>query len=88
MGHPQPGPTPVTTNNSTAVGLTLKTMINKASKIIDMRFQWLKCRRAQSLFKYLWAKGTKNRADYPSKHHSTKHHLLVRPTYIQDLLPF
>jgi hypothetical protein len=87
MGHPQPGPTPVTTDNSTAIGLTLNTMIPKASKSMDMRFQWLKCRHAQALFKYLWAKGTKNRADYPSKHHPAKHHLLVRPRYVQDLAP-
>eukprot|EP00804_Cyclotella_cryptica_P005738 CCRYP_000080-RC/>CCRYP_000080-RC protein AED:0.27 eAED:0.24 QI:0/0/0/1/0.33/0/4/0/743 len=87
MGHPQPGPTPVTTDNSTAVGLTLKTMIPKASKSMDMRFQWLKCRHTQSLFRYLWAKGTKNRADYPSKHHSAKHHMLILPRYVQDLLP-
>ena len=60
MGHPQPGPTPVTTNDSTAVGLTLDTMIPKASKSMDMRFQWLKCRCAQALFTYLWAKGIKN----------------------------
>jgi hypothetical protein len=88
MGHPQPGPTPVTTDNSTAIGLTLKTMIPKASKSMDMRFQWLKCRRAQSLFRYLWAKGTKNRADYPSKHHSAKHHMQMRSRYVQDFLPF
>eukprot|EP00804_Cyclotella_cryptica_P013537 CCRYP_021093-RA/>CCRYP_021093-RA protein AED:0.19 eAED:0.14 QI:0/0/0/1/1/1/4/0/1001 len=74
MGHPQSGPTPVTTDNSTAVGLTMDTMIPRASKAMDMRFQWLKCRRAQSLFRYLWAKGIKNRADYPSKHHSAAHH--------------
>ena len=43
MGHPQPGPTPVTTDNSTAHGLTLDKMIPKASKSMDMRFQWLKC---------------------------------------------
>ena len=86
MGHPQPGPTPVTTDNSTAVGLTRNTMTPKASKSMDMRFQWLKCRRAQSLFTYLWAKGTKNRADYPSKHHPAKYHLLVRPRYVHDII--
>jgi hypothetical protein len=84
MGHPQPGPTPVTTDNSTAVGLTLDTMVPKASKSMDMRFQWLKCRRAQQLFQYLWARGIKNRADYPSKHHPAKHHLLLRPRYVRD----
>lgn len=36
MGHPQSGPTPVTTDNSTAVGLTLNTMTPKASKSMDM----------------------------------------------------
>ena len=88
MGHQQPGPTPVTTDNTTAVGLTLNTMSPKASKSMDMRFQWLKCRRAQSLFRYLWAKGVKNRADYPSKHHSASHHQSVRSSYVMDrLLP-
>jgi hypothetical protein len=84
MGHPQPGPTPVTTDNSTAVGLTLNTMVPKASKSMDMRLQWLKCCRTQSLFCYHWAKGIKNRADYPSKHHSAAHHKRVRSSYVMD----
>ena len=84
MGHPQPGPTPVTTDNSTAIGLTHETMTPRASKSMDMRFQWLKCRRAQSLFRYLWEKGANNRADYPSKHHPAKHHLFIRPRYVRD----
>jgi hypothetical protein len=88
MGHPQPGPTPVTTDNTTAIGLTLNTMTPKASKSMDMRLQWLKCRRAQSLFCYLWAKGVKNRADYPSKHHSASHHQIVPSSYVTDrMLP-
>eukprot|EP00804_Cyclotella_cryptica_P002153 CCRYP_006559-RA/>CCRYP_006559-RA protein AED:0.38 eAED:0.33 QI:0/0/0/1/0/0/2/0/408 len=82
MGHPQPGPTPVTTDNTTAIGLTLNTMTPKASKSMDMQLQWLKCRQAQSLFHYLWAKGVKNRADYPSKHHSISHHQSVRSSYV------
>eukprot|EP00804_Cyclotella_cryptica_P020408 CCRYP_012623-RA/>CCRYP_012623-RA protein AED:0.44 eAED:0.44 QI:0/0/0/1/0/0/2/0/536 len=88
MGHPQPGPTPVTTDNTTAIGLTLNTMKPKASKSIDMRLQWLKCRCAQSFFRYLWAKGVKNRADYPSKHHSASHHQNICSSYITDrMLP-
>eukprot|EP00804_Cyclotella_cryptica_P017349 CCRYP_018993-RA/>CCRYP_018993-RA protein AED:0.64 eAED:0.64 QI:0/-1/0/1/-1/0/1/0/86 len=59
-------------------------MAPKASKSMDMRFQWLKCRRAQSLFRYLWAKGVKNRADYPSKHHTATHHQAVRSSYVMD----
>ena len=35
MGHPQPAPTPITTNNITAQGLTMGTMMPKASKLND-----------------------------------------------------
>eukprot|EP00804_Cyclotella_cryptica_P015013 CCRYP_000609-RA/>CCRYP_000609-RA protein AED:0.74 eAED:0.74 QI:0/0/0/0.5/0.66/0.5/4/0/119 len=38
MDHPQPGPTPVTTDNSTTIGLTLNTMTPKASKSMGMRY--------------------------------------------------
>ena len=57
MGHAQTRPTPVTTDNATAVSLTMETMIPKSSKAMDMRFHWLKSRRAQRLFRYLWDKG-------------------------------
>ena len=87
MGHPQTNPTPVTTDNNTAHGLTMGTMQSKASKPNDMRFQWLKCRKAQRLFQFLWAKGSTNRADYPSKHHPGRHHQQVRPSYVVDRIP-
>ena len=86
MGHPQTKPTPVTTDNNTAHGLAIGTMSSKASKPNDMRFQWLKCRAAQRLFRFLWAKGHTNRADYPSKHHQASHHQRVRPSYVIDRL--
>ena len=41
MGHPQ-GKTMVTTDNSAAVGLIKKSMIPKAAKSYDMRFNYLK----------------------------------------------
>jgi hypothetical protein len=47
MGHAQPKPTPVITNNITAQGLTMGTMTPKASKSMDQGFHWLKCRNAQ-----------------------------------------
>ena len=84
MVHPQTEPTPVTTNNNTAHGLTLGTMNSKASKSNDMRFQWLKCPKAQQFFAFLWAHGSKNRANYPSKHHQGTQHLHIRPRYIID----
>ena len=57
MGHAQKQPTPVTTDNATAVGLTMDTMTPKASKTMDMHFHWLKSRHAQRLFCYIWDKG-------------------------------
>ena len=60
MGHPQPAPTPVNTDNITAQGLTMGTMTPKASKSNDHQFNWLKCRNAQPQFKYLWRKGILN----------------------------
>ena len=84
MGNPQSKPTPVTTNNNTAHGLTIGTITSKASKSNDMGFQWLKCRKAQRLFAFLWARGPKNRADCPSKHHHGSHHLHVRQNDVVD----
>jgi hypothetical protein len=46
MGHTQPRPTPVTTNNITAQGLTMGTMPPRSSKSMDQRFHWLKRRDA------------------------------------------
>ena len=86
IGHPQ-GPTPATTDNNTAHGLTMGTMNSKASKPNDMRFQWLKCRKAQRMFRFLWARGHSNQADYPSKHHQASHDQLVRPSMVIDQVP-
>jgi hypothetical protein len=84
MGHAQPKPIPVTTNNITAQGLTMGTMTPRASKSMDQHFHWLKCRDAQRQFCYIWYKGILNRADYASKHHAPKHHQQVRPSYLFD----
>ena len=86
MGHPQTKRTMVTTDNITAQGLTMGTMTPKASKSMDQRFHWLKCRDAQRQFTYLWRRGSLNRADYASKHHPAQHHKAVRPFYVVDTL--
>jgi hypothetical protein len=85
MGHPQPAPTPVTTDSITAQGLTMGTMMPKASQSNDQLFNKLKCRNAQGQFKYLWQKGIFNRADYASKHHhQARHHKNVHLFYFFD----
>ena len=77
LGHPQPR-TSIVTDNATAVGLTTGSMVPKKSKMMDMRFQWLKCREAQNQFTYKWTPAALNRADYPSKHHPGAHHQKIR----------
>jgi hypothetical protein len=84
MGHAQSRPTPVTTNNITAQGLTMGTMTPRASKFMDQCFHWLKCQDAQQQFQYLWCKSILNRVDYASKHHAPKHHQQVRLFYVFD----
>ena len=42
MGWPQP-PTPVQTDNTTAVGVVNKTLVSKKLKSMDLRFHWLRC---------------------------------------------
>ena len=77
MGWPQP-PSPVQCNNSTATGMTNKTMVNKMLKAMDMRLWWLRCRYSQEHFRYYWAPGNQNLADYSTKHHPPVYHLTQR----------
>ena len=83
MGHPQP-PTPIVTDNSTAVGIANDTIKQKRSKAIDMRFYWLRDRVKQKQFSILWRKGALNKADYFTKHHPAKHHQAMRSTYLHQ----
>jgi hypothetical protein len=84
LSHVRPTPTPITTNNITAQGLTMGTMTPKASKLIDQCFHWLKCWHAQHHFQYLWQKGILNCANYSSKHHAPKHHQNICPFFVFD----
>jgi hypothetical protein len=49
MGWPQPK-TPIKTDNSTAVGVTNKTIVPRRAKMMDMRLWWLRCRGSQGQF--------------------------------------
>ena len=57
-----------------------------------MRFYWLRCREQQKQFHVYWKRGIDvnkkefNLADYPSKHHPTSHHRVMRPTYVLNTL--
>ena len=47
MGHQQP-PTPVQTNNTTALGVVNNNIASKRVKPMDMKLHWLRCRIAQN----------------------------------------
>ena len=78
MGHKQP-PTPIQTDNTTALGFVAKNMIPKATKSTDMKCWWMRDRSDQQNFRYYWSKGKGNRADYWTKHFCAAHHKEKRP---------
>jgi hypothetical protein len=85
MGHAQ-GPTPLQFDNKCAVGILTDTVVQRRSKAMDMRFYWIRDRQRQNQFHVHWKRAQDNLADYPTKHHSTKHHISVRPTYVLNNL--
>ena len=83
MGHPQP-PTPVQVDNTTTVGFANKTIRQRRSKAMDMRFYWIQDRVDQKQFHVYWRPGTSNKVDYFTKHHPALHHQAVRGDYLQS----
>ncbi len=73
MGWPQPKSL-IQTDNSTALGVTNKTIVPKWSKMMDMGLWWLRCWGSQNQFRYYWDAGLKNWADYSTKHHPDIYH--------------
>ena len=81
MGHIQP-PTPIATDNTTALGIVTSSIKQKRSKAMDMRFHWVQDRVRQNQFLVYWAPGNSNLADYFSKHHPAHHHKKMRHHYL------
>jgi hypothetical protein len=77
LGHTQP-PTPLRTNNSTALGILNETIKQKRSKEMDMRYHWLTDRVRQKQFDVYWRPGRESLGDYHTKHHSAQHHKDMR----------
>lgn len=82
LGHPQ-GATPIIADNACAVGIANRTVTQKRSKSIDMRFHWIRDRTDQGHFKILWAAGTRNLADLMTKSHTPAHHIAMRKIYVK-----
>ena len=83
IDHPQP-PTPIQVDNSTAVGIANKSIKQKMSKAMDMRFHWMQDRIIQRQFEVFWKPGPTNLGDYHSKHHPVAHHQQVRGTNLYE----
>jgi hypothetical protein len=79
IGFPQPSPTRITTDNSTADAFANKRLKIKRSKALDMRYYWIQERTDLAIH---WASGKSNHGDYYTKHHPPSHHIRVRPTYM------
>jgi hypothetical protein len=77
LGHTQP-PTPLPTDSSTAYGIVNKTIKQKRSKAMNMRYHWLTDRVRQKQLDVYWRPGLENLADYHTKHHSAQHHKDMR----------
>ena len=67
-------PSPLQSDNSTAVGMTNCTLIPRKSKSWDLRLNRLRCREAQVQFRFYWDKGPNNNGDYSTKHHPIIYH--------------
>ena len=72
MGHCQP-PTPIQTENSTALGVVTNRIQTTWTKSMDMRFHWLRCLANQRRFRTYWRTGPTNKGDYVTKHHAASH---------------
>ena len=73
IGWKQP-PSPLQSDNSTAVGMTNCTLIPRKSRSWDLRLNWLRCREAQGQLRIYWDKGPNNNGDYSTKHHPKIYH--------------
>ena len=78
MGHPQPA-TRMRTGNAAAQGFANGTIKQKRSRAFGRRFWWLKGREQQLQLHVIWDAGIYNLADYPTKHHTSRHRKAARP---------
>jgi hypothetical protein len=83
LGWPQAA-TPITSDNSTAIGIGNRKSKQRRSKAIDMRYHWIRDRVDQRHFTLSWAPGATNRADFFTKLHSAAHNKEQRHHYVLD----
>jgi hypothetical protein len=80
MGWTQPI-SPIQTDDSTAAGVTNKTIFPRWAKMMNMCFWWLRCCTSQDQLCYYWDAGSKNWANYHIKHHLDTYHEAHQSTH-------
>ena len=82
LNYPQAA-TPMTSDNSCAVGIANKTVKQRRSKAIDMRYHWIRDRVKRGQFLVHWLPGTKNLADFFTKAHPVANHRHMRQFFVR-----
>jgi hypothetical protein len=83
LGHTQQS-TPLRTDNYTAYGILNKTIKQKRSKSMDMKYYWLQDRVRQKQFDVYWRPGKENLGNYHTKHHPAQHRQDMRPILLHQ----
>jgi len=81
LGYPQTA-TPITCDNECAVGIANKSLTQKRSKTIDMRYHWVQDQVSLGNFTVNWAPGKWNLADFFTKAHPVHHHVSMMKIYL------
>ena len=84
LGYPQ-HQTPLLSDNTTATGIANKTVHQKRSKAMDMRWYWLQDRIGLDEFTATWGPGAGNTADYFTKAHPASYYIEHRRRYVTDI---
>ena len=80
LGYPQQATTILCDN--TCAGIAPRSVKQKRSKAMDMRYHWIRDQVCQNKFKVIWEAGKYNLADYFTKAHSVKHFVEMRNIFV------
>lgn len=83
LGYPQKA-TLIICDNQCAVGIANRTVKQKRSKAVAMRYHWIRDRVELQELRVDWKPGSENLADYFTKTHPVHHHLEQRQVYVKD----
>jgi len=83
LGFPQAA-TLIICDNQCAVGIANRSVKQKRSKAINMRYHWIRDQVDLEAVTIEWQPGAVNLADFFTKNHPTKHHSAMRNIFVHD----